>query len=76
MNRDPNLPRLLDMAREIRPLLDEVVFLGGCVTGLLITDPGAASDFCAGAGGRTAGAGAASAARAARSSRTVVGLPS
>jgi hypothetical protein len=40
---DPN-PALLERAVELlRPLLDELVFVGGCATGLLITDPGSRS---------------------------------
>ncbi len=39
---DPNLQLLEAAARVLEPLLDEVVFVGGCVTGLLITDPAAA----------------------------------
>ena len=39
---DSNLQLLEDAARLLEPLLDEVVFVGGCVTGLLITDPAAA----------------------------------
>ena len=39
---DSNLQLLEDAARLLEPLLDEVVFIGGCVTGLLITDPAAA----------------------------------
>jgi hypothetical protein len=39
---NPNL-ELLEMAAErLRPLLPEIVFVGGCATGLLIDDPGAA----------------------------------
>ena len=38
---DPNIQLLLDAARLLSPLLDELVFVGGSVTGLLITDPGA-----------------------------------
>jgi hypothetical protein len=38
---DPNLAQLTAVARMLRPLLDELVFVGGCVTGLLITDPAA-----------------------------------
>jgi hypothetical protein len=38
---DPNL-RLLEAAVELlKPLLDELVFIGGCTTGLLISDPAA-----------------------------------
>ncbi|HTS34734.1 MAG TPA: hypothetical protein VMH04_03620 [Candidatus Solibacter sp.] len=39
---DPNLKQLIDAAIKLRPLLDEIVFVGGCTTGLLLTDPGAA----------------------------------
>jgi hypothetical protein len=38
---DPNLEQLLTAARALRPLLGELVFVGGSVTGLLITDAGA-----------------------------------
>jgi hypothetical protein len=38
---DPNLDRLVAAAELLRPLLDELVFVGGCVTGLLITDEAA-----------------------------------
>src|SRR5690242_7310155 len=38
---NPNRELLLAAARALRPLLDEVVFVGGCATGLLITDEGA-----------------------------------
>jgi hypothetical protein len=37
-----NLPLLISAARLLTPLLDELVFVGGCVTGLLISDPAAA----------------------------------
>ena len=40
---EPNLKRLIAAARLLRPLLGELVFVGGTVTGLLITDE-AASD--------------------------------
>jgi hypothetical protein len=33
---------LLAMVEKLSPLLDRIVFVGGCATGLLITDPGAA----------------------------------
>jgi hypothetical protein len=33
---------LQEAAAKLRPLLREIVFVGGCATGLLITDPGAA----------------------------------
>ena len=39
---DPNLQLLEAAARLLEPLLDDVVFVGGCVTGLLITDAAAA----------------------------------
>lgn len=38
---DPNRQILEAAARVLLPLLDEVVFVGGCATGLLITDPAA-----------------------------------
>jgi hypothetical protein len=38
----PNLDLLELMAAKLRPLLPEVAFVGGCTTGLLVTDPGAA----------------------------------
>ena len=38
---NPNLKPLIDAARLLRPLLDELVFVGGCVTGLLISDEAA-----------------------------------
>ena len=37
----PNLDLLESAAEKLRPLLPEIVFVGGCATGLLITDPGA-----------------------------------
>ena len=37
---DPNRELLESAADILRPLLDELVFVGGCATGLLITDPG------------------------------------
>ncbi|BBO81722.1 hypothetical protein DSCO28_22880 [Desulfosarcina ovata subsp. sediminis] len=43
---DPNNPNLLmlEMAAEkLGPLVDVVVFLGGCATGLLITEKGEAT---------------------------------
>jgi hypothetical protein len=39
---DPNRALLEAAARVLRPLLDELVFLGGCATGLFLTDPAAA----------------------------------
>ncbi len=38
----PNLELLEIAAESLRPLLPEIVFVGGCATGLLVTDPGAA----------------------------------
>jgi predicted nucleotidyltransferase len=38
---DPNLRLLVDAAKLLVPLLDELVFVGGSTTGLLITDKGA-----------------------------------
>lgn len=39
---NPNLTRLGDAARKLAPLLDQIAFVGGCATGLLLTDPAAA----------------------------------
>lgn len=39
---NPNLEMLDIAARLLRPLLPEIVFVGGCATGLLVTDPGVA----------------------------------
>ena len=39
---NPNLELLISVARLLRPLLDDLVFVGGCTTALLITDPDAA----------------------------------
>lgn len=36
-----NLDQLITAARLLRPLLDELVFIGGAVTGLLLTDEAA-----------------------------------
>ena len=38
---DSNREQLINAAQLLRPLLDEVVFVGGSVTGLLITDSAA-----------------------------------
>ena len=38
---NPNLTLLEAAVRLLEPLLDELVFIGGCATGLLITDPAA-----------------------------------
>jgi predicted nucleotidyltransferase len=40
--QNPNLSQLLEAAKKLTSLLDQIVFLGGCATGLLITDPAAA----------------------------------
>ena len=40
---DSNLDQLIEAAEALRPLLGELVFVGGCVTGLLTTDEGAAA---------------------------------
>jgi hypothetical protein len=40
--RNPNLVRLASAAKKLGPLLDQIVFVGGCVTELLLTDPAAA----------------------------------
>lgn len=39
---NPNLSQLIAAAKVLRPMLGELVFVGGCVTGLLITDEAAA----------------------------------
>jgi hypothetical protein len=38
---NPNLKQLADAAAKLASLLDRIVFIGGCATGLLLTDPGA-----------------------------------
>ena len=38
----PNLQLLTDAARQLKPLLGELVFVGGCATALLVTDSAAA----------------------------------
>ena len=38
---NPNLERLADAAKKLAPLLDQLAFVGGCATGLLLTDPAA-----------------------------------
>lgn len=38
---NPNLELLKIAAERLRPILPEIVFVGGCATGLLINDPGA-----------------------------------
>jgi hypothetical protein len=37
--RDVNLRMILHVARHLGDLRDKVVFVGGCVTGLFLTDP-------------------------------------
>jgi hypothetical protein len=37
--QDPNLAQLVACAAKLEPLLDKIAFVGGCVTGLLVTDP-------------------------------------
>jgi hypothetical protein len=39
---DPNLAQLLDAVAKLEPLLERVVFVGGCITGLMVTSPAAA----------------------------------
>ena len=41
--RNPNIEILTVAVDKLAPLKDEMVFLGGCATGLLITDPAAPS---------------------------------
>lgn len=41
-SENPNLDLLIALVTKIEPLLDQIVFVGGCVTGLLVTDPAAA----------------------------------
>jgi hypothetical protein len=45
---DTNYQLLVSAARLLKPLLDELVFIGGCATGLLITDEAAPLLFVAG----------------------------
>ncbi len=40
--RDPNLAKVELVARALGPLCDQLVFVGGCAAGLLMTDPAAA----------------------------------
>lgn len=40
--QNPNLEYLLAAAVKLKPLLSQIAFVGGCVTGLLLTDPAAA----------------------------------
>ena len=39
---NPNLAHLAKAAEKLAPLLERIAFVGGCVTGLLLTDPAAA----------------------------------
>jgi hypothetical protein len=39
---NPNAGLLLSAVQKLAPLLDRLAFVGGCATGLLVTDPGAA----------------------------------
>jgi len=39
---NPNLQLLVDAAKLLKPILGELVFVGGCTTALLITDKAAA----------------------------------
>lgn len=39
---NPNFQLLVDAAKLLKPILEELVFVGGCTTGLLITDKAAA----------------------------------
>jgi hypothetical protein len=41
IQNNPNIDMLEETVGQLGPLVEEVVFLGGCATGLLITDPGA-----------------------------------
>src|SRR5271163_1104409 len=41
--RDSNRDQLITAAKLLRPLLDELVFVGGSIVGLLITDEAAAN---------------------------------
>jgi hypothetical protein len=43
VSENPNLALLMDAARILKPMLDELVFVGGCTTALLITDEAAAA---------------------------------
>lgn len=42
LGQNPNLARLAIAAGKLEPLLSQIAFVGGCVTGLLLTDPAAA----------------------------------
>lgn len=38
---NPPIEQLLAIAHALRPMLDDLVFLGGAITGLLVTDEAA-----------------------------------
>jgi hypothetical protein len=38
-NRDVNIQMIITVAKRLGDLRDKVVFVGGCATGLFITDP-------------------------------------
>lgn len=40
--QNPNMAQLVSAAEKLVPLLDRIAFVGGCATGLLLTDPAAA----------------------------------
>lgn len=40
---NPNLAQLVAAARRLEPLLNCIAFVGGCATGLLVSDPASAS---------------------------------
>jgi predicted nucleotidyltransferase len=42
VDKNPNLARLATAAEKLEPLLGRIAFVGGCATGLLLTDPAAA----------------------------------
>lgn len=42
-NREAGVERVIETARLLGELVDEVIFLGGAVAGLLVTDPAAPS---------------------------------
>jgi len=37
---NPNEPLLLKAVEKLAPFMDRIAFVGGCATGLLVTDPG------------------------------------
>jgi hypothetical protein len=41
-NNDPNLAKVELLAAALNPLIEQLVFVGGCAVGLLITDTAAA----------------------------------